>query len=272
MEGIRAMQGNCTGWYALKEANILIYRQFCNEFRLKAFRNDSFFTYIIFIQNPLRLLHKNMIQLLFQGQIALFVLILFSLTLSLTFHEYGHGIMAKYFGDNTAEKQGRLTLNPIVHIDPMGLLMLIIIGFGFAKPVPTNPRNFNSRWGLFFVAAAGPFMNLILAFVTINIYGLGVTMGVSLFEGPAASTFFILLASINMILMLFNLIPIGPLDGHYLLPYFLPHKLASKYIVYNQKYGHWALLSVVVLAIMGVPVFNFVWEFGQTILQLIILV
>jgi len=212
-----------------------------------------------------------MIQLLFQGQVVLFTLILFSLILSLTFHEYGHGIMAKYFGDLTAERMGRLTLNPIAHIDPMGLLMVIFIGFGFAKPVPTDPRNYSSRWGVLFVAAAGPLMNLVLAFITINLYGLGLMLGWGLFEGQAANNFFIFLASINMILMVFNLIPIGPLDGHYILPYFLPNKLAHMYLYYNQKYGSWFLLSIVALALMGVPVFTYVWEFGQWLLSLIFL-
>ncbi|MCK4709835.1 MAG: site-2 protease family protein [Gammaproteobacteria bacterium] len=201
----------------------------------------------------------------------LFVLILFSLILSLTFHEYGHGIMAKYFGDRTAEQQGRLTLNPIPHIDPMGLLMVIFIGFGFAKPVPTDPRNYTSRWGILFVAAAGPLMNLVLAFITINLYGLGLTLGWSLFEGPAANNFFIFLASINMLLMVFNLIPIGPLDGHYILPYFLPKKLAYLYLYYNDRYGSWFLLSIVAMALMGVPIFQHVWEFGQVLLSFIML-
>lgn len=202
----------------------------------------------------------------------LFTLILFALILSLTFHEYGHGIMAKYFGDRTAEQQGRLTLNPLPHIDPMGLLMVIFIGFGFAKPVPTDPRNYSSRWGVLFVAAAGPLMNLIVAFVAINLYGLGLKLGLDLFQGQAAYNFFIFLASINMILMVFNLIPIGPLDGHYILPYFLPVNIARLYIIYNDKYGSWFLLSIVALALMGIPVFQYVWELGQFLLKMIIII
>ncbi len=212
-----------------------------------------------------------MIQLLFQGQLMLFVLLLFFLIISLTFHEFGHGIMAKYFGDRTAEQAGRLTLNPVAHMDPMGLAMLIFIGFGFAKPVPTNPANFKSRWGVLYVAAAGPFMNLLLAFFVINLYGLGLKMGWSLFEGGSAQYFFYLLASINMVLMVFNLIPIGPLDGHYILPYFLPDNLARLYHYYNYHYGQWVLLSVIALALLGLPIFNFVWEFGQLLLSWIIL-
>jgi len=212
-----------------------------------------------------------MIQLLFQGQVMLFVLILFALILSLTFHEYGHGIMAKYFGDRTAELAGRLTLNPIAHIDPMGLMMVVLIGFGYARPVPTDPRNYRSHWGELFVAAAGPMMNLVVAFFAINLYGLGLYMGWSLFQGQAANNFFIFLASINMLLMVFNLIPIGPLDGHYILPYFLPKKYARLFVYYNGLYGNWFLLSIVVLSLMGLPIFSYVWEFGQMLLSLIIL-
>lgn len=200
-----------------------------------------------------------------------FILILFTLILSLTFHEYGHGFVAKLYGDRTAELQGRLTLNPLAHIDPIGLLMVIMIGFGYAKPVPTDPRNYSSRWGVLFVAAAGPFMNLLIAFVSINLYGLGLLLEWPLFQGDAAQTFFLFLASINLLLMIFNLIPIGPLDGHYILPFFLPRKLAILYSYYNTRYGNWFLLSIIVLALMGVPIFRYVWEFGQNILSFIVL-
>ena len=199
-----------------------------------------------------------------------FILILFALILSLTFHEYGHGIVAKGFGDDTAEKAGRLTLNPFPHIDPMGLLMVIIIGFGFARPVPTNPHNYSSRWGIFFVAAAGPAMNLIVAFVSVNLYELGLLLEWELFQGKAANWFFVYLSLINMLLMLFNLIPVGPLDGHYLLPFLLPPKLARIYLYYNDRYGHWFLLSLIALAIFGVPVFQYVWDLGQTVLRFLI--
>ena len=212
-----------------------------------------------------------MIQLLYQGQVLLFIMILFSLILSLTFHEYGHGFAARLFGDNTARDQGRLTLNPLPHIDPLGLLMVIFIGFGYARPVPTDPRNFRSRWGVLFVAAAGPFMNLVLAFVFINVYALGVMLDWPMFQGQAAMLFFGFLANINLLLMIFNLIPIGPLDGHYILPYFLPARLARFYNYYNDRYGHWLLLGIVALALMGVPVFRYVWDFGQLVLQWIIL-
>ena len=85
-----------------------------------------------------------MIRLLESGQYQTFALLLFTIIISLSCHEYGHALSAKRFGDRTAEQQGRLTLNPIAHIDPIGLLMIVIAGFGWAKPVPTNPRYFLS--------------------------------------------------------------------------------------------------------------------------------
>jgi Zn-dependent protease len=211
-----------------------------------------------------------MIQLLFQQQYVLFFMIAFALIFSLTFHEYGHGKVASLIGDDTAERAGRLTLNPIPHIDPMGLLMLLLIGIGYAKPVPADPRKFNTRWGTLMVAAAGPGMNLLLAIVTINIYVLGFKLGLPLFKTPEAFEFFRTLGLINMLLMLFNLLPIGPLDGSYILPYALPREAALKYLRFNQKYGVYALLTLIVLNFLGVPVFNTLWRIGNAMLNLVI--
>jgi len=213
-----------------------------------------------------------MFQLLLQQQYSLFILIITALILSLTFHEYGHGIVAKYYGDDTAEKAGRLTLNPLAHIDPVGLLMVVLIGFGYAKPVPTNPANFNSRWATLMVAAAGPAMNLILAIVVINFYQLGLQAGWPLLQGQGPYFFFTFLALINLLLMLFNLIPIGPLDGHYILPYFLPREMAIQYMRYNQRYGVYALLALIGLNFIGIPVFTTVWKIGESLLSFIIFV
>ncbi len=211
----------------------------------------------------------TMITLLFQQQYALFILIIIALVISLTFHEYGHGIVAKWFGDDTAERAGRLTLNPIAHIDPFGLLMVIFIGFGYAKPVPTNPANYRSRWAVLLVAAAGPGMNLLVATVTINLYVIGLASGVDFFREPGPEFFFTYLALINMLLMFFNLLPIGPLDGHYILPYFLPGNLAQRYLEFNHRYGVYALLSLILLNYLGVPVFQNIWKFGDLLLSLV---
>ena len=111
-----------------------------------------------------------MLQILLDGQVQLFVMILVAITFSLTLHEYGHAQSAKLLGDDTAQRMGRLTLNPIAHIDPVGLLMVIIVGFGWAKPVPIDIRNMKTPWGGAAVAVAGPLMNLLLAIVAINVY------------------------------------------------------------------------------------------------------
>ncbi len=213
-----------------------------------------------------------MIQLLFQQQYVLFIILSFALIFSLTFHEYGHGKVASLIGDDTAKRAGRLTLNPIPHIDPLGLLMLLLIGIGYAKPVPTDPRNFNTRWGTLMVAAAGPGMNLLLAVVTINFYVLGYKLGIPLLKTPEAYEFFRILGLINMLLMLFNLLPIGPLDGSYILPYLLPRKVALKYLQFNQQYGAYALLALIALNFLGVPVFQTLWSIGQAMLNLVVFV
>jgi Zn-dependent protease len=213
-----------------------------------------------------------MIQLLFDQQYLLFILIAFALIFSLTFHEYGHGKVASMIGDDTAKRAGRLTLNPIPHIDPLGLLMVLAIGIGYAKPVPTDPRKFNTRWGMLMVAAAGPAMNLLLAIVTINLYAIGLKMGFALFQSQVAYFFFTYLALINMLLMLFNLLPIGPLDGSYILPYALPPKMARQYIQFNQRYGTYALLALIALNFLGVPVFASIWKIGEFMLGIILLV
>ena len=213
-----------------------------------------------------------MIQLLSDGRIELFVLILVALVMSLTLHEFGHALSAKLYGDDTAQKMGRLTLNPIPHIDPMGLLMVVFLGFGYAKPVPTDPRNFSSRSGDVVVSAAGPAMNLLLAIVAINLYLLGLQWGVKSFEDPGARFFFIYLAQVNLLLMVFNLIPLGALDGHYILPYFLPDGLAQRYRYYNARYGNFLLLGLVALSLLGLPIFQYVFAFSERLIPYIVFV
>jgi Zn-dependent protease len=213
-----------------------------------------------------------MIDLLSQGRFALFALILLALVLSLCLHEFGHALAAKLYGDDTAQRAGRLTLNPIAHIDPMGLLMVILVGFGYAKPVPTDPRKFKSRSGDVVVSAAGPAMNLFLAALSINLYLFGLQLGFDELRQPGPQFFFVYLAQINLILMVFNLIPLGALDGHYILPYFLPEQLALRYRYYNARYGNFVLLGFIVLSIMGLPIFKYILAISNYLLPLIIFV
>jgi Zn-dependent protease len=204
-----------------------------------------------------------MIPLLANGEYALFILLLIALVTSLSFHEFGHAIVAKWHGDDTAERAGRLTVNPLAHIDPMGLFMVVLVGVGYAKPVPTDPRNFKSKTSDLWVAAAGPFMNFALAVVTWNGYLLARINGL---DNVGAETFFVLLAQINLLLMVFNLIPLGPLDGHYILPHFLPVGLAQQYREFNARYGTMVFMGLIVLAIIGVPIFRFMLQVSFVLL------
>ena len=204
-----------------------------------------------------------MIYLLGQGQYEVFVLLIIAIVLSLSFHEFGHAYVAKINGDNTAQAEGRLTLNPWAHIDVLGLLMVIFVGFGYAKPVPTDPRNFRSRYAAFWVAGAGPAMNLILAFLAVNTWAYLKATGQM---NAGMEVFLLILSQINLLLMLFNLIPIGPLDGHYMLPYLLPREAAVRYQIWNARYGAAALLGLIALSLLGIPIFSYLLRFAETLL------
>ena len=143
----------------------------------------------------------------------------------LSFHEYGHAWAAHKCGDDTARVMGRMTINPIVHIDPIGTVLIPlaifffspgIYIFGWAKPVPVNPSNYgNRKRDDIFVSMAGPAMNVILAFVILGLYRLGLALG----DWPDASIIhqMPMIAFLSMILCVFNLIPIPPLDGSHVL-------------------------------------------------------
>ncbi len=139
------------------------------------------------------------------------IILLPILIFSLCFHEFSHGYMAYHLGDHTAAQNGRLTLNPIAHLDPIGSLMILFVGFGWAKPVPVNPVNFsNPREDMMKVAFAGPASNLILAFIG------GLIMRFVNMTGIMQSEIFIQIlyffVFINISLAIFNLIPVAPLS------------------------------------------------------------
>ena len=210
-----------------------------------------------------------MFGLITQGEYLLVALLLITLVLSLSCHEFGHAYVAKLFGDDTAERAGRLTLNPVRHIDAFGLLLVVAVGFGYAKPVPTDPRNFRKRSADLWVAAAGPGVNLLLAVLAWNLFALLLLGRVDLVATAGVQTFFILFVQINLLLMLFNLIPLGPLDGHYILPYLLPQRAARAYRHYNARYGTWLLFGVIILQFLGVPVFSILMGVAHSLLRLI---
>ena len=188
--------------------------------------------------------------------------------IALTVHEYSHAYAAYRLGDDTAKNLGRLTLNPIKHIDPVGAICMIFLHFGWAKPVPINMRNFKEpRGGFAITAAAGPLSNLILAFVSALLYLLTFALVRDMtFESKnfaynlidTTLTFIWLFHSINIGLAIFNLLPIPPLDGSRLLGLILPPKIYYTVLRYEQKiyYGvlAWLLLGDVVAgALRSVP-------------------
>ena len=175
-----------------------------------------------------------------------------ALILSLTLHEAAHAFVAYIQGDNTAKAAGRLTLNPIPHMDPIGTIVFPLIGsmlggfiFGWAKPVPVNSRNLkNPKWGYVLVAAAGPLSNMLLCFVSVicamllNSIGDG-TLLVG-FKRLAESMIYI-----NAILAVFNLLPLYPLDGGAIIYEFLPRNLQRSYEEYIIPYGNMILLALI---------------------------
>ncbi len=206
-----------------------------------------------------------LLSLLFAGEWQVFGLFVLAIIVSLSLHEFGHAASATLLGDSTPVQAGRLTLNPVAHIDLLGLLMVILVGFGYAKPVPFNPRQIRQRWGSAAVAAAGPAMNLLLAIVSINLYVWAARGGV-IAQDSNAALILLVMAQINLLLMLFNLIPLGPLDGHYILSWALPPRLGYQYDVFNARYGTMVFLGLIVLSIAGVPVFRVLTTFAGQII------
>ena len=175
------------------------------------------------------------------------------LLIAITFHEYAHAFVADKLGDDTPRRQGRLTLNPLAHLDPYGTILMIFAGFGWGKPVEINPINFNRKvsikGGSAMVAAAGPIMNFILAFVFAVIYGLLLRTS---FAATAMGSMFITIISytmtMNIGLGVFNLIPLPPLDGSKILLAILPTG-AQEWYENNQR-----ILYIIFLIIWITPI------------------
>ena len=175
---------------------------------------------------------------------------------AITVHEFSHALTANLLGDDTAKSQGRLTLNPLAHLDPAGTVMIVVVGFGWGRPTPVNPARFGShmRSGMAAVSFAGPISNVIVASLCAIPVKIGLLspgdVGFSLFRGDTGELWAYLLGSlifINILLAAFNLIPVAPLDGFKVVQGLLPRDAALQW----SRLERWGPLILLVLIISG---------------------
>lgn len=192
-----------------------------------------------------------------------------ALLIAITVHEYAHARMAYYFGDATAKMQGRMNLNPINHLDPIGTIMILLVGFGWAKPVPINPYNFNEyRKGLRWVSFAGPMVNFALGFISLLLINIFFRVGMT---GGLFIQFMVVLMQLNILLAIFNLIPIPPLDGSKILMSFLPDSYLGFYRQL-ERYAPLILLGLILTRVLGLiifPLYQLVFSFFNLIISFI---
>lgn len=173
--------------------------------------------------------------------------------IALTFHEFAHGKVSEKLGDPTPRMSGRLSLNPLAHLDPIGTLLMVITGFGWAKPVPINPRYYkDSKKGMALTALAGPVMNVLLAAAAMLIYG-GLYIAyakVGLFTTAMGmiTRLLITFVQLNLCLAVFNFIPIPPLDGSRILGLFLSNETYFKL----QQYERYSFIVIILFSAMGI--------------------
>ena len=175
---------------------------------------------------------------------------------TLPIHEFAHAFVATKLGDPTPKNRGRLTLNPLAHIDPMGAIMILLVGFGYAKPVPVNARKFkNPKAGMAITALAGPVSNLILALIYRILSNLAWFICI---ENPSevwqvSALFFNYAALINVSLAVFNLFPIPPLDGSKILALIIPPEYYFKYLQY-ERYIILGLFALIFIGVLDAPI------------------
>ncbi|MBN2556782.1 MAG: site-2 protease family protein [Anaerolineales bacterium] len=202
----------------------------------------------------------------------------FTLIIAFTVHEFAHAWTAHQLGDDTPRYRGRLTLNPLAHLDPLGTLMLLFAGFGWAKPVEVNPYALRRKTpaGMMFVAAAGPLSNLMLALLASIPFQLGLValplLGQTSTFLPSLSEFLIEFIWINLILLFFNLLPIYPLDGEKVAEYFLPPE-GQDFLYRIRPYSMYILFGLILfLPYIGIDIMGWLisWP-AEQIIRLLIL-
>ena len=190
--------------------------------------------------------------MLFRLSPEVLVLLIPVLLFALVFHEFSHGWVANKLGDPTAKNQGRLTLNPIAHLDPIGSMMILFVGFGWAKPVPVDSRHLaNPRKDMMIIALAGPASNLLLAFLG------GMLIRLTGYAGPLTSML-ILFTQINISLAVFNMIPIPPLDGSQIFSGIMIRR-NPQLVMQLQMYGPQILMGLILFGMFtGISI---IWAF-----------
>ncbi len=187
------------------------------------------------------------IQLLFTDP-ALFLIVVIAILFAFTIHEYSHAQMADFLGDHTARHMGRLTINPIAHLDPMGALLILLVGFGWGKPVPFNPYNLrNQKWGPALVGLAGPGSNFIIAVIV------GMILRFVEISNPMLIIFFSFFVWINILLGVFNLLPVSPLDGSHVFFTLFPNLRKGGGAVFLRGGIMSLLLAVLFMYFIGIP-------------------
>jgi len=209
----------------------------------------------------------NLLSLLFQEPLV-FLVIVGALVFTLSIHEFFHAWVARLLGDRTAEREGRLTLNPLAHLDPFGFLLILLAGFGYAKPVPYNPYNLKYPvWGPALIAAAGPGSNLIFGFLFAFLYGIALP---ALGGDNLLVVAFWFLGRINFALMLFNLIPLPPLDGSKALLSALAGPQYQGVRIWLETQGPFLLLGLILIdAALGLGVFSWIMSTSEWLFRLV---
>lgn len=176
--------------------------------------------------------------------------VVITLLVAFTVHEFAHAYVAYKFGDPTAQKQGRLTLSPLAHLDPFGTILIFIAGFGWAKPVPVNRHYFkNPRLAGVLVTVAGPLSNLAVAAIGLLVYFVSIRTGLlgmaPEFFQEGLNTFINLFIQLNLMLFIFNLLPFPPLDGYRIIEDLVPNHIRAKMTQY-ESYGIIIFLILVI--------------------------
>jgi Zn-dependent protease len=199
--------------------------------------------------------------LLLRDEPQVFLAFVIAVVVGITFHEFSHAAVATLQGDQTARSQGRLTLNPVAHLDPLGSIALVLAGFGWGRPVPFTPTRLRSRrFGAALVGLAGPAANFVLALAAVIGLRIVYPTAVSAFDVDFSVILLDMLVTLNVILGVFNLLPIPPLDGSRLLSLALPPS-RQNVVYFLDQYGIFLLLGILILAPnLLTPIFRAITE------------